>query len=493
MNRFCGRNFIPIRAPFIWRGVHKVILHIAAILLMSWLIFRLLGNILSDKQIRDENGAIYHWGQYEPEYKRNLRIVVFGSPDVYGNIRDFSSKRKPWTEELCHKLKCTTYLSFVPQDQPSRGVVSNDLYDKGVQDLLNITKHTDVEEKPALDFNYIAKHYPTPFEVPDLASQVNHFLTTPAQKHISHATIWIFGFGTWEIWNMAAMPRTTSKDIITSMVRSIIDQAEILYEKSLDQKIITGSDSWRESNGPLTEESTASNTLKEVTRSKAGCFLLLVPTLFDISLTPGWQGRLKPPMPNSLAEQTRNAAELTDFWNQEIGSAVAEWNQRTTKKPKRIGSKHFQTPNKGKKTDITGSIQRSKDAKDPASKEHQDESIFQNLSPRRSGLVIEVGRAVLDAMAEIEIQHAKDLDSTGQEKLAQNGSMLYSEVWTPCIQGDITGLTVDMGKMKANCDVENKHLFYDSFTINYLASRNVIDSILQDVEGQLLNLSMKGK
>jgi hypothetical protein len=54
---------------------------------------------------------MFPWGSYEPEPDRNMRMVVFGSPDIVGNVHDSYSKRKAWTEELCDEVRPKTPVS----------------------------------------------------------------------------------------------------------------------------------------------------------------------------------------------------------------------------------------------------------------------------------------------------------------------------------------------------------------------------------------------
>jgi hypothetical protein len=102
MSRLGGKNLFIFCSTRVWRGAPKLTLQIAAIFLTSFLIFGVLPNRLSGGQLGNGYTGLFSWGRHEPEPELNLRIVVFGSPDVVGNVKD--PKRKTWTEELCDEV-----------------------------------------------------------------------------------------------------------------------------------------------------------------------------------------------------------------------------------------------------------------------------------------------------------------------------------------------------------------------------------------------------
>ncbi|KAM0549119.1 hypothetical protein ACHAPJ_009574 [Fusarium lateritium] len=481
MSRLGGKNLFIFCSSRVWRGAPKLILQVAAIFLTSFLIFGVLPDRLSGGRLTGGYGGIFSWGHHEPEPEPNLRIVVFGSPDIMGNVQDTSSERKTWTEELCDELNCTEHLSFVPQGRSNRGLLSNDLYDEGVQDLLNITKHTDVKEKPAMDFKYIAKQYPTPFKVPDLVSQVQSFLAMTPPEDTPRETLWIFSFGTWDIWNLAAMPRSQSESILHDMSRLILDQAELLYAKSLEPTSVAYSDFWTNATESQIKELTASGALDKVDKRKFESFRILVPMIFDISLTPGWTGRSKPPMPNSVIEQTRNAAELTKYWNQEVDFVAAEWQERTTRKPKKLGSEKAAASNKSKRTESVETVEHSEDEKTT----DENERIIQAPYPMRNGLAVDIGKEVLDIMTETDMQRAAVVDLRGRGTMEKDDPMRFSDVWTPCVKGETADLTIEKSQITAECEIETDHLFYDSFTISERAMRGVVKVVAGQVQQEL--------
>ncbi|KAF5642709.1 hypothetical protein F52700_3136 [Fusarium sp. NRRL 52700] len=484
MGRLGGKNVVIFCSTRVWRGAPKLILQIAAMFFTTFLIFGVLPNRLSGGQLRNGSTGLFSWGRHEPEPESNLRIVVFGSPDVVGNVKD--PRRKTWTEELCDELNCSSHLSFVPDGRPNRGLISNQLHQKGIKDLLNITKLTDVKNKPAFDFKFISKQYPTPGKVPDLASQVKTFLAMPPPETPPRETLWIFSFGTWEVWNMAAMPRAKSEGIITDMARVILDQAEILYERSLDPTSIAYSDFWTNATETQIRELTAPGALDSVDKRKFESFRIIAPMIFDISLTPAWQARQAPPAPNSVVEHTRNAAELTKYWNQEVDFAVAEWIERSTKKPQKPASED-KASSKGKRTESVEPIEHSEDTKDSAKKTYEDERVIQAPYPMRNGLAVDIGKVLLDAMTEGEMQHAAVVDLRGRGTMSPNATMRFADIWTSCVEADMSDLTIDQDKVTADCAVENDHLFYDSLTISERAMKGTVQAVVQKIKDELFS------
>ncbi|KAF5027189.1 hypothetical protein F66182_677 [Fusarium sp. NRRL 66182] len=483
INRLGGKDLVVFCSSRVWRGAPKLMLQIFAIFFASFLIFGVLPDRLSGGQLASGYGGLFSWGKHEPEPESKLRIVVFGSPDVVGSVKD--PKRRSWTEELCDQLQCSSHVSFITKSQPNRGLLSNSLYAKGVQRLLDVTQHTDVKQKPALDFDYIHEQYPAPFRVSDLSSQVQSFLDMPPPDDTPRETLWIFSFGTWEIWNMAAMPRAESEAIISSMVKVILDQAELLYQKSLDPVSNAYSDFWTNATEAQIRDLTAPGALDKVDRRKFESFRILAPMIFDVSLTPGWRSRSKPPAPNSLAEQTRNAAELTMYWNQEIDFAIAEWKERTTKSPKTISSEEGQGSNKKRSDNTETAVQ--------GEATNGNDRVIQAPYPMRNGLALDIGKEVLNVMKENAMRQAAVVDMKGRGGGSDsNASMQFSDIWTPCVNAETADLSVEKPKMALECEDANDHLFYDSFTISQRAMKGVVKALLGEITKELFDTKAKG-
>ncbi|KAM5345614.1 hypothetical protein ACJ41O_011475 [Fusarium nematophilum] len=512
------RNVVIFCSTRVWRGGPKLLLQITAFLLTIFILFGLLPERLSGGGFSSGYKGILPW-KTEPLPEANLRLVVFGSPDIVGSAVDGTQSRRTWTEELCEELNCTSHISLVPSGDSSRGFVSNNLYEQEVQNLLNVTRHTDIMDKPALDYNYVAQQYPVPSsQVPDLAAQVQKFLAMPPPEDTPRETLWIFTFGTWEIWHLAAMPRQEAQELIGSMVDLIFSQAELLYRESLDPTSIAYSDFWSNATKSQVTELTAPGAIHKVDERRFESFRVLIPQLFDISLTPGWRGRPKPPFPNTPAEQTRNAAELTRLWNEEVDYGIAGWRQKATKKPEGFDAEKVEEePGKQKRADSPEEVGHGEDPSKeddgeksseggtlrkylPASffssnkaktNETEEERVILAPYPLRNGWQLNPAKAILDAMTEEEMQRLEVMDSRGHGTLSVNDSMRFLDVWTPCVRAKTADLTVDMEEMDQECQIPDDHLFYDSFTVSERAIKGVAKKMAEDILENLFDRKPK--
>ncbi|KAK1827028.1 hypothetical protein QBC39DRAFT_184874 [Podospora conica] len=229
----------------------------------------------------------------------DLRVVVFGGQDVATpddeELVSAWDKAPSWTEVLCNKLNCSTHLSFIPAGgNLQHPMISPEIYAVAVEKLL---QETDPSRGPGENHTSQLDHFPIPSRVPGLADQVTALLDTDAAPGAADTpeTLWVFTFGTWEVWSLATFPLELSKPFVTLMTRTIFEQADRLYET------LTGS-------------------------QHDAMFRILVPELFDPSLLPAWKtsrprlGRGHPP-----ALQMRNAMLLTKHWNQEVHERMDQW------------------------------------------------------------------------------------------------------------------------------------------------------------------------
>ncbi|KAK7403694.1 hypothetical protein QQX98_010538 [Neonectria punicea] len=470
-----------------WRGGLRIILQISAIFITIFIIFGLLPERLGGSPLTNYKD-ILTW-KAEPVPEANLRIVVFGSPDVAGSAPDVNHVRTTWTEELCKQLNCTSHISFVPTGDSSHGLASNSIYANELSALHDITVESNITDKPALDYAYIGERYPVPTGTPDLAAQIKAFLDMPPPEAIPHETLWVFTFGTWEIWNLAALPLETAEELIDSMAEHIFTQAEHLYEHSLDPKSVAFSDFWSNATESQVKELTAPDAVKNVDDRKLESFRVLIPKIFDISLTPGWRGRPQPTFPNTMAEQTRNAVWLTRYWNQAMEYAIYDWKQRAAKKPAGIHEDHSvkrrdEDSDDSEKAqthslfDYLPAAMRPKALNDTEAKA---ERIIYAPYPYRNGLQVDPAKTILDAMTEEEMHRSDVKDSRGRGTLAANDSMRFLDVWSPCVAPSTADLSVDMDQVKSECSIPHDHLFYDAFTISQRAIVELAKPMLEEV------------
>ncbi|KAF7542546.1 hypothetical protein G7Z17_g11478 [Cylindrodendrum hubeiense] len=473
-----------------WRGGFRVVLQVSAVLLTIFILFGLLPERMGGGSNLTGYKDILTW-KAEPEQLSNLRIVVFGSPDVAGSSADKNHVRTTWTEELCKQMNCTSHISFVPTGESSHGLVSNDIYAHEISALNSITSETNITDQPALDYDFVGEQYPVP-DSPDLTQQIKAFLAMPPPDAVPHETLWIFTFGTWEIWNMATLPLGDAEELVDSMTTHLFAQIEHLYKHSLGPDSIAFSDFWSNATESQVRELAAPDASASVDDRKLESFRILIPKLFDISLTPGWRGRPVPPFPNTEAEHTRNAVWLTRYWNQAIDTRLSAWKDKRAQKPDGVID---ETDGHVVKRAEEGADKQSHSIFDylPAAMrskalnatEAAAERVIYAPYPLRNGLQIDPTKTILNAMTEEEMQRAEIRDSQGRGTLSTNDSLRFLDVWTPCVRAITEDLTVDMEEVTEECSIPHDHLFYDAFTIGQRAIVEVTKPILVEVLDKL--------
>ncbi|RDA86488.1 hypothetical protein CP532_3580 [Ophiocordyceps camponoti-leonardi (nom. inval.)] len=344
----------------------------------------------------------------------SLRIVIFGSQDLLGS----ASGRPTWTEQLCIELGCSSYISLVPPAGSSHGLTSNGIYADELNMVHNRMKEMDVVKSPAWNYTFVSEQYPVPTQTPDLEAQVRKFLSRrPAGASASSAavtryrTLWVFTFGTWDVWNLAALPRESGERAVDALVSHLFSQIELLYGESLHRRSIAYSD-FEAGVAKLTDPDAGARVDERALDS----FRVVIPDLLDVTLTPGWQKRPDPPAPHSKAEQMRNAAFLTAQWNSKVGQELERW--------------------------VAKGRARSEDKEGDLRKPSQGK-LMNAPYPRRTGLRSTPAATILDAMTEQEVQRSK-------EQAAATG---FLDVRKPCVEGDET------------CSTPDSHLFHDAFTV----------------------------
>jgi hypothetical protein len=208
-------------------------------------------------------------------------------------------------------------------DSHMGSLVSNPLY----QAMLNRMTTANVTDSPGYDYTWLPQHYPVPTQLPDLKEQMDAFLATPAPQRRPHETLWVFNIGYWDIWALSAVPRQVALDVIQVQMTHLFEQIEYLYEQARDKSSIAYSDFYTVLNN-YTAPPNANNKHYEsvVLDVPAESFRVLIPSPFDISLTPGFEtARFKPPAPHSPAEELRNAAWLNYQWETTMTQMIDSW------------------------------------------------------------------------------------------------------------------------------------------------------------------------
>ncbi|KAM0275833.1 hypothetical protein ACHAQH_007378 [Verticillium albo-atrum] len=390
-----------------------------------------------------------------------VRMVVFGTPDIGSPSKAKGETGPGWTEALCAELRCSSHESLVPSvDLPSQALTSNGLYKPALQKLLDPGED---KVNSGVDYRYLNKQYPLS-STADLAHQVGKFLKRPKNANPPKETIWVFSFGTWDIWTLAALPREVAQGLIDSMVEQLFTQIELLYKASLSVDSPAYSDFWAYTNttllGGLNE-----NPAAEAIES----FRVVIPELFDISLTPGWHAqRPSPPAPHNKAEHMVNAAFLVDHWNSEVSGRMDEWTRLPDPQPADTDAVPKQ-PADAEGKPYFGFWNPSEKA--PSEGGASDDTLLVPY-PRRAGLLANATSFVKEVIIESQLRASGVGDGLGRGKREDEDVPRFDEVWVPCIWD---------GTASKPCEHPEKHLFYSPFTLGEKAIREAARQMAEAV------------
>lgn len=372
---------------------------------------------------------------------------------------------------LMHRqLACSSLLSFVPTSDFQPGLTSNGIYGAELQALQQRAQETNLAENPAADYFFINEQYPVPQETPDLEQQVQQFLSLEPSDVPPHETLWIFTFGTWDIWKLSAMPLESGTLVVDALASHIFNQVEVLYGESLNEKSIAFSDFWKNATQTDVDELADLEAPAKVDQRKLESFRIIIPELLDISLVPGWQARPTSPMPHPSTEQTRNSAVLTERWNSQLRSQMDSWSSRGSTKPQGAEGPESEEV-KTKPIDVPNA--------------ESEGTIYAPL-PRRLGYHAKPAASILDAMTEEEMQRAKAKDSKGRGTLPLGEPMRFLDVWTPCVSSSTEAAAEDGTVQSSKCDHPDNHLFHDAFTVGQRAISELAKQTAQGVQEHLL-------
>lgn len=331
---------------------------------------------------------------------------------------------------------------------------------------------------PGLDYSFYPEVFPVPSDVPDFSKQVTDFLSRPRPKLLPRETLWVFNFGHWDIWNLAALPLRTSRPVVEAMVDDIILNIERLYSAAMNDKSIAHSDF-------LLYNSTAAGKAAKVTKGgkpTAGdaqavaeaqtaakhepeekeVFRIVVPMIFDQTLAPGWRTeRPNVPAPHSKAEQQRNAATLTELWNTKLQMAVMEWAKKENPKPEDEAPAAADAKGGDRKeSDGPQPLSRRTDEKtkdgnaQPAAAAAADAPLFRMISrrsekgqqqqqqqtpppppkvyPLRDAIIYDLQEYMTEIMVERQLRNVQYVDQNGLGGKPE--SQGFRDVATPCVQ-----------------------------------------------------------
>jgi len=333
------------------------------------------------------------------------------------------------------QLHCSSYLTFTQNsDISSYAVVSHELHNAAVKVLLDGSKKdTKGGGKPGKDYSFYPKKFALDKTRLDLSRQVQSFLSMSKPSKPPSETLWAFTLGAWDVWSLASMPTSISRPLVGLLVSLIFEQVELLYQSSLDRDSIAFS-------GPPT----GMNTTKDGRIAESN-FKILIPTLFDPSLTPSWsRSRPKLPEVHSNAEQLRNAIDLTNEWNYQIQTKVVEWINKPTPDP--AGLKPDSLP-----------------------------------PPPRDAIIYDMAEYLIETISNQQLRLSAGVKNQASLGKVSEG---FKDVVNPCVDkgvGDGRGAVVDLVKTYKSrkptdgvvCAAPDDHLFYSAFELGTRAIANI--------------------
>lgn len=345
-----------------------------------------------------------------------------------------------------------------------------EIYQSEVEELRRKSEETDLLKEPSSDYLWLSEQYPVPSEAPNLEQQIDDFLSLPVPDEVPRQTLWVFTFGTWEIWNLAALPVDSSRKMVEKMADKLIEQLEKLNFKSTDSGSAAFSDFWCNATDAEVKKLSAPNAADKVDVRRLECFRVLLPELFDVSLAPGWQDRPTPPYPHTKGEHMRNAAVLTKHWNSQMKEKLKDWELKGAARPNVTqdddGTLQVAQPeeNKGKKGEENKKHGRAK------------RDVVYAPYPRRMGHQSRFAMEIVESMTEEEMRRADLEDSKGHGTWPLNNTMRFTDVWKPCLT-----VSEDGKGLRDECGSPDDHLFYDRFTIGQRATNEIARKTADDV------------
>ncbi|KAK1982505.1 hypothetical protein LZ30DRAFT_590436 [Colletotrichum cereale] len=394
-----------------------------------------------------------------------VRVVAFGSPDIATPSTGKGSKSKGWTEMLCEELRCSSHQSFIPSTSlPVQAMTTTKQYRDTLEKL---TSALEQSKPPGYNYSFLLGQFPLSDTIADLASQVDAFLTQPQPRDVPRETVWVFTLGTWDVWALASLPRDVGRDILDAAVEALFAQVERVYRASLEAGSVAFSDFWAHQDAValLDKLDAMDRGGDEVDPREVETFRVVVPELFDVSLTPGWHAqRPAPPRPHTKAEQMTNAAHLTARWNSEVKDRMDEWMRTPDPRPE-DGEEdgNFGYVAAG----LSAAATRFRRARD------EDAAALRVPFPRRVGAQVDAASFVREAILERQMRDHGLTDATGRGNRTdgEQGNVFFAETWVPCIWAKTSETPEAAGGGYAACDAPGDYLFHSPFTLSERAIR----------------------
>ncbi|EFQ35339.1 hypothetical protein CGRA01v4_13368 [Colletotrichum graminicola] len=425
----------------------------------------LLGKFLASPTSTDtlfSSGSRWSWSPFSESKGQQgvgVRVVVFGSPDIATPSTDKGVEGKGWTEMLCDELRCSSHQSFIPSTSlPAQAMTTTKHYRDTLE---NLTSKVDHSKPFGYNYSFLVDQFPLSDAIANLTSQIDAFLALPKPHDVPRETVWVFTFGTWDVWTLASLPRDVGGKILDAAVEALFAQVERIYQASLDADSVAFSDFWahQDTISPLAELNAMEQGRDVVDPREIENFRVIVPELFDVSMTPGWQAqRPAPPQPHNKAEQMTNAAYLTTKWNSEVKSCMDEWMRTPDPEPEDGDEDDFGY--------VATRVRRSF---------NEGDAPLVVPFPRRVGAQVDAASFIREAIVERQMRNQGLTDATGRGNRTggEQGNVFFSETWVPCIWASTSNAseTAEAADKYAACGARDDYLFHSPFTLSQRAIR----------------------
>jgi hypothetical protein len=294
--------------------------------------------------------------------------------------------------------------------------------------------------------------------LPDLATQIQTFISIPLPKQTPKETIFVVSFGFWDIYDFAGLDYALSQNITDASVNELFTQLDILHDhfaKNLSRLSIPDSS--------LPPSNTTANSSP---------FRVIIPKLMDPTLLPGWISQRPIPLPPStVAEQQKNAVYLTERWNQLMANRMAQWVKDTP-------------------STQTASTQ---EATKPVIQNTTEEDAAPTETPivEKDIFYYDLPNYLLNIIVEHQLEDEGLTDASG----LGTGESPFGSVYQPCVgevEVTLTDQMVDLNGMSV-CKEPEEYLFWDAFELGSVAMEGIGREVGTLVmEGKTLRRSWEG-
>ncbi|KAH7399922.1 hypothetical protein BKA64DRAFT_707606 [Cadophora sp. MPI-SDFR-AT-0126] len=451
----------------------------------------------------DNYSSLWSWSEDESNGEEDAgggtRLVVFGDSWVDDTLENQDAKGKSWPEVMCERINCTSRLNFAASQPASEWPA---LPPTGV-------KTSNKIHAWAVENTRYLPHEDTNYTLPDLSAQVQSYLSLPAPKQAPKETIFVLSFGFWDIYDFARLDYAMAMNVTDRSIDEIFNQLDILYNH-FDTTLY-----------PV-----------EVNATSRPRFNIIIPRLFDPTLTPGWASHRPAPLsPSSVAEQQKNAVYLTERWNQMLENSMGSWMNSLSdpetddesilesdedEEPIPLEpSEPFQPPNVPSHSEEQArtDVRQARTLYKPAPKPNPDaNSKIESFASRQKAALLATSTSTTTALLPVKdifyydtpkflldiiVEHALEVAGLIDASGLGAGESSFISVALPCVREVQEGENVD-GMVDVNgmlvCKEQDLYLWWDAFTLGGVANRDIGREVAERVRmGRGLRLAWENR